>query len=188
VAERDRQRRLEIFARSDWQMSLGEQAAIEGVVAQLSPRLAIEVRTAEGRSLECIASHSAQVHAVDLTDELLASGPANARFHKGDSKVVLPELLDRFASEARNVDLALAHDSMQRASQLIDGPGTPTASVTAPRIPLDAAHLGREPLQRELDAMHSSWSWRLTRLLRAVKVQLRGLTACRPRGSTDGRV
>jgi hypothetical protein len=104
VAERDRQRRLEIFARSDWQMSLGERAGLEG------------------------------------------------------------------------------------ASQLIDGPGTPAPSVTARRIPLDAAHLRREPLQRELDAMHSSWSWRLTRLLRAVKVQLRGLTACRPRGSTDGRV
>src|SRR4051812_27377118 len=68
-------KRLEIYTRADWQMSPGERAAFEGVLAQLQPRLAIEIGTAEGGSLERIAANSADVHAVDLTDERLVECP-----------------------------------------------------------------------------------------------------------------
>jgi hypothetical protein len=100
-------RDAEIFTRPDWQMSLGERAAIEGLVAQLSPTLAIEIGTAEGGSLARIAAHSAEVHTIDLTGELLVERPPNARFHEGDSKVILPHLLAGFADEGRNVDFVL---------------------------------------------------------------------------------
>src|SRR5690348_6240653 len=52
-----------------WQMSFGERAALEGVLAQLRPRLAVEIGTAEGGSLERIAAYSEEVHSIDLTHE-----------------------------------------------------------------------------------------------------------------------
>ena len=40
-------------------MSFGERAALEGVVAQVRPRLAVEIGTAAGGSLARIARYSA---------------------------------------------------------------------------------------------------------------------------------
>jgi hypothetical protein len=39
----------------DWQMRIGERAAVEGLLAQVVPRLAIEIGTAAGGSLDRIA-------------------------------------------------------------------------------------------------------------------------------------
>jgi hypothetical protein len=80
---------------------------LEGFLSQLGPGLSLEIGTADGGSLECIAAHSAEVHAIDLTDDRLAGCPNNATFHKGDSKVVVPELLASFAAAGRNLDFAL---------------------------------------------------------------------------------
>ena len=99
--------RAEIFARPEWQMSPGERAALEGLLVQLSPDLSIEIGTAEDGSLQRLAAYSREAHAIDLTDQLLAPLPANATFHNGDSKVVLPDALERFAAEGRNVDFVL---------------------------------------------------------------------------------
>ena len=272
---------IDIFTRPDWQMSPGERAALEGLVARLEPGLAVEIGTAEGGSLERIAAHSAEVHAIDLTDELLAACPANVTFHKGDSKVLLPQLLAGLAAEGRNVDFALvdgdhsaegvradltallgspairgtvillhdsfnpgvragiesvrlgdhpkvagfdldfvpgrlaklgafedqflggfglvvvnggagdgielgywslkpgpilfhdSHEALGRGARLIgapDGQGTGAA-----RLPLDAEHVGREELRRELDSIKSSASWRITAPLRAAKARFRRL-------------
>ena len=56
------------FSANPWQMSFGERAAIEGVLAQLRPQLAIEIGTAEGGSLERIAAHSERVISFDLVE------------------------------------------------------------------------------------------------------------------------
>jgi hypothetical protein len=95
---------LAILRRPDWQMTFGERAAFEGLVAQVAPELAIEVGSAAGGSLERIAAHSKEVHAIDLTGVDLARCPANVSFHEGDSKVILADLLARLAAEGRNVD------------------------------------------------------------------------------------
>ena len=55
-----------ILAPSEWQMTFGERAAIEGMLAQLRPRVAIEIGTAEGGSLERIAYYSERVHSFDI--------------------------------------------------------------------------------------------------------------------------
>jgi len=47
-------------------MSFGERAALEGILSQLTPDLALELGTAEGGSLERLAHHSAEVHSFDL--------------------------------------------------------------------------------------------------------------------------
>lgn len=87
-------------------MSFGERAALEGLLAWSTPSLAIEIGTAEGGSLERIAANCDEVHAIDLV-EPEAPPPANVQLHVGDSKVVLPELLERLAADGRNVNFAL---------------------------------------------------------------------------------
>jgi hypothetical protein len=97
---------LEIFEDSVWQMSLGERAAIEGVLSQLRPQLAIEIGTAEGASLRRIAAHAREVHSFDLVAPSLDL-PDHVTLHGGDSHELLPRILERFAAEGRNVDFAL---------------------------------------------------------------------------------
>ncbi len=103
---------LELLRESLSQMTFGERAALEGVLVQLRPRLAIEIGTAEGGSLERLAAHCDEVHAFDLSFDLLGreSGREsfdNVVFHAGDSHVLLGETLAEFAREGRRVDFAL---------------------------------------------------------------------------------
>ena len=95
-----------LFASGAWQMSFGERAALEGLLAELRPALAIEIGTAQGGSLDRIAAHAGEVHTIDL--EPPAEGlPDNVTAHAGDSRAVLPDLLGAFAAEGRNVDFVL---------------------------------------------------------------------------------
>lgn len=90
------------------QMSLGERAALEGVLATLKPRLAIEIGTAEGGSLRRIAAHAEEVHSFDLVapDPETAS-IEHASFHAGDSHELLPAFLAELSEAGRNVDFVL---------------------------------------------------------------------------------
>ena len=99
---------LPLAADDGWQMSFGERAALEGVLAQVQPKLAIEVGTAEGGSLERMAAYSDEVHSIDLTHEPVTRAlPAHVTLHTGASADLLPRLLDSFAAAGRAVDLAL---------------------------------------------------------------------------------
>lgn len=111
---------LDIFTRRDWQMAPGTRAALEGLLTQLQPALAVEIGTAQGGSLERIAAHSGEVHAIDLTGELLRECPPNATFHAGDSREVLPRLLAGFANAGRNVDFALVDGDHEAAGVRAD--------------------------------------------------------------------
>lgn len=98
----------EILQDSPWQMTFGERAALEGVLTQVKPRIAIEIGTAEGGSLERVARHSEHVHSFDLVtpaDEIAAL--PNVTLHTGDSHVLLGELLERLAADGENVDFVL---------------------------------------------------------------------------------
>ncbi|HVR05892.1 MAG TPA: class I SAM-dependent methyltransferase [Solirubrobacteraceae bacterium] len=91
-----------------WQMSYGERAAVEGVLGQLRPRLALEIGTAEGGSLRRIAAHSEHVHSFDLVPPSAElAGLANATFHTGDSHVLLPQVLEELAVAGKDVDFVL---------------------------------------------------------------------------------
>jgi hypothetical protein len=91
----------------DWQMGLGERAAVVGLVAEAQPALAIEVGTAQGGSLGPIAAHATEVHSIDLEFSLDREAFPNVRFHQGDSHAVLPALLEELARAGRNVDFVL---------------------------------------------------------------------------------
>jgi len=99
---------IQLLRDSTWQMSFGERAALEGLLAQLQPQLAIEIGTAEGGSLARVAAHSAEVHSFDLIEpQPAARDLPNVTFHTGDSHKLLPELLAHLAEEGRNVDFVL---------------------------------------------------------------------------------
>ncbi len=57
---------MEILSDSVWQMTLGERAAMEGVLAQRKPRLAIGIGTAAGGSLQRVEAGAGEVHAYEL--------------------------------------------------------------------------------------------------------------------------
>jgi hypothetical protein len=96
-----------LLSRSDWQMAPGERAALEGVLADVKPRLAIEIGTAQGGSLERIAAHSEEVHAFDFEAQVDPAAYPNVTFHLGDNHVLLPQLLVEFERAGRNVDFVL---------------------------------------------------------------------------------
>jgi len=99
---------LALTRESASQMSFGERAAVEGVLAQLRPSLALEIGTAEGGSLTRIAAHSQEVHAVDVSYTELAARPGgNVHLHLGPSAQILPPLLAGFSAAGRTLDFAL---------------------------------------------------------------------------------
>ena len=97
---------VEIFEDPVWQMSLGERAAVEGVLAQLKPSLAIEIGSMEGACLRHIAAYAEEAHSFDLHPPTLEL-PGNVTLHTGDSHELLPAFLASLAEQGRNVDFAL---------------------------------------------------------------------------------
>lgn len=99
---------LDVLEDSGWQMSPGERAAVKGLLADVQPKLAIEIGTGSGGSLRRIASVAARVHAFDLA--VPAADVAelrNVTVHTGDSHVLLPRALADFAENGLNVDFVL---------------------------------------------------------------------------------
>lgn len=100
-------RDLPAFSPTPWQMSTGERIALEGLLAQVSPNLAVEIGTAEGGSLSRIAAHAVEVHSFDLVEPQFDMRFENVTLHTGDSHKLLPAALTHFAEEGRNVDFVL---------------------------------------------------------------------------------
>jgi hypothetical protein len=96
----------DIFEGELWQMSLGERAAVEGILSQLSPSLAIEIGSAQGACLQRIAAHSQEVHSFDLEPPSLPV-PDNVTVHTGDSHALLGPFLAELTDAGRNVDFVV---------------------------------------------------------------------------------
>lgn len=87
-------------------MPFGEQAALEGLLSRLSPKIAIEIGTADGGSLTRIAAHSEHVHTFDLAPRVQQDF-SNVTYHCGDSRVLLPAVLRDLEGAGRSVDFVL---------------------------------------------------------------------------------
>jgi Methyltransferase domain len=126
---------IEIFAPGPWQMTLGERAALEGVLCALAPALSIEIGTAQGGSLRRIATHSGEVHSFDLVEPTLPVAElGNVTLHTGDSHALLPEFLGQLAEQGRNVDFVLVdgdHSADGVAKDLEDLLASPAIRRTA---------------------------------------------------------
>ena len=108
------------LADDNWQMSPGERAAIEGLLAQIRPALAIEIGTAQGGSTRRIAHYSNEVHTFDLAPEVDRKQFFNVTFHVGDSHELLPEFLHELEVKGRNVDFALVDGDHRAAGVCAD--------------------------------------------------------------------
>jgi cephalosporin hydroxylase len=97
---------LEIFEDPVWQMALAERAAVEGVLAAMKPRLAIEIGSMEGACLRRLAIHAQEVHSFDLKPPTL-SQPDNVVLHTGDSHELLAPFLAELAEQGRDVDFVM---------------------------------------------------------------------------------
>src|SRR5690348_1777819 len=97
---------LPVVADHRWQMWLGERFAFEGLLSQLRPKLAIETGTAQGGSLRRIAAYAEEVHCFDVDESVreLSTEISEATFHVGDSRVLLPQVLEELERERRQVD------------------------------------------------------------------------------------
>jgi Methyltransferase domain len=143
---------VEIFTDAVWQMSLGERAAVEGVLFQLKPSLAIEIGSMEGACLRHIATHAEEAHSFDVRPPTLEP-PANVTLHTGDSHELLPPFLASLAEQGRNVDFAL-----------VDGDHTSEGVRRDVEDLLDSRAVGQtvimihdtanERVRRGLDAIH----------------------------------
>jgi hypothetical protein len=129
---------LDLTLESHTQMSFGERAALEGVLAQLRPRLAVEIGTAAGGSLARIARYSEEVHSIDVSHaELTATLPENVRLHTGPSAQILPALLAEFSAAGRLLDFALVDGDhsfegvIGDLRALLDSPCTARAVILA---------------------------------------------------------
>jgi methyltransferase family protein len=129
---------LPAFSPQPWQMSYGERTAIEGVLAMVKPRLAIEIGRAEGGSLRRIAEHSDRVVSLDIVDAPAELAElTNVRTLSGDSHALLPEELKRMSEEGQNVDFVLVDgdhstEGVRRDMQdLVDSPALASTVILA---------------------------------------------------------
>jgi hypothetical protein len=126
-----RTRTLEdLLGGTDWRMSLGERAAVEGLLSCLRPDVSIEIGTLRGGSLTTISAHSGLVHSFDFSRDpaITADRFPNVVFHEGDSHRLLPETLEELARSGTNVDFALidgdhsAHGVRRDLEDLLESP------------------------------------------------------------------
>jgi cephalosporin hydroxylase len=93
-----------------WQMSTCERFALEHVVRDASPDVAIEIGTYQGGSLRVLSSFAKDVATVDIdptVPDRLASTFPRVRFCTGDSSKILDELLAEYTAAGRSVGLIL---------------------------------------------------------------------------------
>ena len=100
---------ISIFDDERWQMTIGERAALEGILSQLKPELALEIGTAQGGSLRRIVEHSREVHSFDmhLTPDAEAEEFRDVHFHTGDTHELLRPWLDGIREAGRRLDFVL---------------------------------------------------------------------------------
>ncbi|HWH12716.1 MAG TPA: class I SAM-dependent methyltransferase [Solirubrobacteraceae bacterium] len=150
---------MEIFDDSAGQMSWGERAALEGILTQRRPGLAIAIGTADGAALAQIAKHADEVHSFDIVrPQLPVESFPNVTFLTGDSHELLPAMLAGLVSEGRNVDFVLVNGDHSPAGvrrdveDLLDSPAVGDAAL----LIHDASN---ERVREGLDAIHfAAWA------------------------------
>jgi hypothetical protein len=134
-------------------MSLGERAALEGLLCSLKPRLAIEIGTAEGGSLRRIAAHSAEVHSFDpVSPDPELAEIEHVTHHRGDSHELLPTFLQALEASGRNVDFALVDGDHSAAGVRRDIEDLLRSAAVARTVIL-AHDSSNEEVRRGIDAV-----------------------------------
>ncbi len=93
-----------------WQMTRWEKYGFASILEAARPKVAIEIGTNKGGSLQVIAKHAEKVYSIDLDASLkdrLGSQLPSVEFLAGDSCQVLPPLLDRITKQGEELGFVL---------------------------------------------------------------------------------
>jgi len=93
-----------------WLMSPAEQVALVFLLEHLRPKVAIEIGTQFGGSLQALAQFCDRVYSIDIDPDVpkrLASKFPNVEFLTGRSDDLLPPLIDRLQCEGTELSFAL---------------------------------------------------------------------------------
>lgn len=143
-----------LFEDPVWQLSLGERAAVTGLLAALEPGLAIEIGSAEGAGLAHLCRHAREVHSFDLTPPTLPV-PDNAVLHTGDSHELLPAFLAELTAQGRTVDFAMvdgdhsARGVRRDIEGLLDSPAFARGAMVIHDIANEQVRLGVDAVRYE---------------------------------------
>jgi hypothetical protein len=94
----------------DWMMSPSEKVALIFLLEHLRPKVAIEIGTRYGGSLQVMAQFSDKVYAIDVDPDIprrLEGKFPNVEYLIGQSDQILPPLIDRLAEEGAEFSFAL---------------------------------------------------------------------------------
>ncbi len=93
-----------------WQMTRWEKYGFESILRAAKPKVALEIGTYNGGSLQVIAQHAEKLYSVDVDaaiEDRLGSRFPGVEFWAGDSRVILPPLLDRIAGRGEELGFVL---------------------------------------------------------------------------------
>lgn len=93
-----------------WMMSPSEQAAMVYLLEHRSPRVAIEIGTRFGGSLQVLSRYSERVYSLDIDPEVpgrLEGRHSNVEYLIGPSDETLPPLIERLEAEGAEIGFVL---------------------------------------------------------------------------------
>lgn len=93
-----------------WQMTRCEKFAFAALLEKANAEVAIEIGTYKGGSLQVIAARAKKVYSLDINSESqnsLKSKFDNVEFLSGDSKKILPKLIENIQKESAPVGFVL---------------------------------------------------------------------------------
>jgi hypothetical protein len=93
-----------------WQMTRWEKYAFRSLLEAARPRIAVEIGTYQGGSLQLIAQHAEKVYSVDIDPaikERLGTRFPNVEFRSGDSTEVVPAVLQAIQERGEELGFVL---------------------------------------------------------------------------------
>lgn len=94
----------------DWSMTRNERYGFIHVLQHVKPKISIEIGTYNGGSLQVISKYSEKVYAIDTDStivERLGSKFSNVEFLIGDSKILVPKLIQDLQAKGDSIEFAL---------------------------------------------------------------------------------
>ena len=143
---------------NDWMMAPAEQVGMVYLLEKIRPKVAIEIGTRFGGSLQVLANYSEKVYSIDIDSEVsqrLEGKYDNVTFLTGDAAELLPELLDQLTRENAEVEFVLVDGdhSAEGVQKDIDN-----VLQYQPRVPLYVVmHDSFNPVCRE-GLLNAHWS------------------------------
>lgn len=105
---------IPIFMEADfpleWSMTRNEKFCFIKLLEILKPEVAIEIGVDQGGSLQVMSKYAEKVYAIEIDKskvERLQGKFNNVEFLVGDSKTIIPQLLDTIQKEGKSLEFAL---------------------------------------------------------------------------------